>query len=85
VPGLEKVGWIYTSEADFLVYIIAPEDSQEIKIYIINMKKLRQFYFDNINKYPKNKTNQINKTEFISIPFEDIKKSFGYKLIIKNK
>lgn len=83
VPGREKEGWIYTSQADFLVYVI--DGKFEVKIYIIDMKKLRNFYLYNTAKYPRKRTEQINKTEFVLVPFEDIKKEVGYRIIKREK
>jgi hypothetical protein len=73
--GFEKAGWIYTSKADFLVYVVPT------KAYIINMKKLKDFYLQNQQKYRRKKTNQINQTEFFCVPWKDLKNTIGYKEI----
>lgn len=73
--GYEKEGWIYTSQADYLVYVV---DSKNVfKIYIINMNKLKDFFLKNKDKYISKRTQQINRTEFILIPFKDLDFKFN--------
>jgi len=75
--GREKKGWIYTSLADYLIY--AMDSVKLIDVYLINMKKLKDFYNKYGHKFPSNTTKQINRTRFIIVPWKDIEKYVGYK------
>lgn len=71
----EKMGWIYTSKADYLLYVV--DSNSVFKIYILNMYKLKLFFNKNKDKYPIKTTQQFNRTEFILIPFDDLDFKFN--------
>ena len=78
VEGREKDGWIHTSKADFLNYVMDDGDGT-LHCYIMSMKELREFFFKNENRYPKRNTTQINRTVFCPIPIKDLEQNIQIK------
>ena len=71
VKGYEKDGWMKYSEADWLMYGFSVEKS--IKLYQIDFKKLKSWFWNNYFKYPEIITPQINKSKSRVVPIEDVK------------
>lgn len=70
---LNKKGWLYYTQSDFIIYWIEPLK----KIYILNFNKLQKIIFDNdwVNTKPKLKThiNKIYTTDNISLTWREAK------------
>lgn len=71
-------GWIYYSESDYIAYSWFVNGLS--KILIIDMKKLKEWYLKNKEKYKLvfTETNNLYHTSFRIIPIEDIKNMILY-------
>lgn len=71
IKGREKKGWLY-HDTTFINYIMQND------CYIINLKKLRDWFEQYKHIFEKKSTNQINKTEFYIVPLDILKQQVGY-------
>ena len=74
VTGREKLGWMVYGQCDYLFYCFTQADRISAIGYLIPFKKLQQWFFENSNflKYSVTTTNQINHTQCVLTPIQDV-------------
>jgi GR25 family glycosyltransferase involved in LPS biosynthesis len=72
-------GWIYTSKADWLVYVFIKENWEVGRFYVLEMRGLRSWFIENEYKYGiKKAPNPSYYTIFKPIPIRDIPKQLFF-------
>ena len=73
VEGREKQGWMHYSEADYLLYCFAhPKSEVVLDCYMIDMKRLRSWFFGVESNYASTVTEQVNRTLCRVVPIKDV-------------
>ena len=78
VPGREKDGWMKYAKADILAYGFEQEDGS-VELYIMNLFKLKDWFWKNVKNYATTTTEQINRTVCKVVPIKDIQENVGFK------
>ena len=78
VPKREKEGWMKYGEFDYLLYGFVQENDS-IELYTIPFKKLKNWFWNNIEKFPITETEQINKTRCRIVDIKKVEENVGFK------
>lgn len=63
VDGRESPGWMKYGRADYLLYCFADSSDTRLQCYLMDFRKLQDWFWPIADTFPKTVTKQINKTE----------------------
>ncbi|MEM2512700.1 MAG: hypothetical protein QXU81_00045 [Candidatus Bathyarchaeia archaeon] len=86
-----KPGWIFTSRADYIAYVILDRSERRIlRGWLLKMPDFRTWFLSNVQKYSKHmtKTRRGSRewhTVFATVPLKDIPRSILYQFYPSRK
>jgi len=73
-PGFEKTGWMEYGQADYLLYCFSNKDESALDCYLMDFPALKTwFWSQNLERWPKWVSSQINKTMCRIVPISEVK------------
>lgn len=75
--GWEASGWMKYGQADYLLYCFANSEEDELRCFLIDFLKLKEWFWEKYKDYGIWTSNQVNQTRCRIVPIEDVKKSVG--------